>query len=208
MVAKKTPLTARIRPDLARQLKEQAEAEGKSKTEILEQALEKAFKEGGERITEGKRAVSPENVDLIRDVIREELREALEPFKDAIQKNGRDTSVIHGRKEGPKKPKTPKPGRPGGMNPAGPTGEEITEALNRDLSELMNPEDLAALEPGEREKVRESLALVSWCLEVQQKYGGGIKTACKLAGTSDATYTRRKRDLKSKGIAHKIHLKQ
>lgn len=117
---KKTPITGRIPEDMARQIRDRAEAAGKSKTAILEEALESYFegRQKGERITEGSPAVSLETVDLIRAVIREEVREALGPFRDAIQKNGRDTSVIHGRKEAPKRPKAPDPVSPGKLEEA------------------------------------------------------------------------------------------
>lgn len=72
----KVPLTARIRPDLA-ELIEHMQAKGKSKTEILESALDIYFETG----VQDQGVITP---DLIRSILREEIK--------ALRC---DTSVIH-----------------------------------------------------------------------------------------------------------------
>jgi len=86
---------------------------------------------------------------------------------------------------------------------AGPTEQEISQALDRTLEELLTPEDLARIEDKtlkEKEEIRESLALVKWCLEIQKTYGGSLKTASKKAGTSEASYRRKLKKLEKFGF--------
>lgn len=91
----KQPITARIAPDLARELKARTD-QGENKTSIIEAALRAYLK----RDTRADGEVSQETIELIRDVIRQEIGEALGPLKDVIQgercSRARDTNVIQG----------------------------------------------------------------------------------------------------------------
>lgn len=74
----KVPLTARIRPDLAVQI-EHMQAKGKSKTEILEKALDLYF----ENNVQDQGVITP---DLIRSIFREEIQ-SLRCDTSVIQEN-------------------------------------------------------------------------------------------------------------------------
>jgi len=81
---------------------------------------------------------------------------------------------------------------------AGPTEEEISQAFDQTLEDLLTPQELERIKdltPKEQEQIRESFALVSWCLQIQKMYGGSLKTASKKAGTSEASYRRKLKKL-------------
>lgn len=146
---------------------EAEQAAGRTKTEIIEAALEKYFEgrqagQEGDRIIGEAPNVSPETLDSIRDVIRGELREALGPFLAVIQKNGSDTPVIQGRKAASKRPKAPDFGGSGSLAP---------------------------------EKLESAAYLVARVMQIKEAEGLTIREACKKAGTSWPTFSRKRKAL-------------
>ncbi len=215
----KVSITARIDQDMA----DKIEASGMGKTEVIEKALSYFFENcpNPATWTATERTLSEAAATVLRDSITPYLNVlhcSITDLKDVIQKCNTDKKTVIQKRNTPRDPRTEKNESPGGgqsleaEKTAGPTEEEKEKALNRQLSELLVPEDMANLEdmdPKNRETIRQALALVSWTLEIQRRQGGNIKTALKRAGPfSDKKYYARLRLLESNGIYPKSYLRK
>lgn len=173
-MAQKVPLTARIRPDLALLLEQEAKGE-KSKTDILECALEKHF--------HPLPGVSPEFKNLMLETAIQAVKIALGDT-DVIRAG--DAYVIQGDCVTDAIPGDCVTGVIRGLCDTG----EIKEVCDRVISEVHE----------ETEEVREAFVLVRNVNDIRSKEGCNLKKACKIAGCSDKKYYSRVKLLKEKGI--------